>query len=86
MAKDVVTLEAANCEHFYFCVDAERTEALADLDSRKDVPLYEELTDDCLKKYLDKKTRESKKVISLEDPALLAANESRANMDDPDAK
>eukprot|EP00171_Calliarthron_tuberculosum_P004017 IDg4017t1 len=69
-----------------FCVDAEWIESLIDLGILDNVTSYDELTDDQLQTYFDKKAEESKEVLSLEKLDDLVAKQLRINMSDSAAK
>lgn len=86
MGKDVILTDADSLVHLKFCIDSKLIESPIDFGLVGDVSSYELLNDESLSKYLDKKARESRRVVTLRVLDQLAANQLCIQMDDTKTK
>lgn len=86
LTKDNLTSEAIRPVELKFCVDAEWLESRIALGFLKEATDYATLTDDQVRAFLDKRCKESKKTVTLEQLDRIVAQKLRTNMGNRDAE
>lgn len=83
---DTVFTEAVTPVQLKFCVDAEWIESLIELGFIDGVSLYDDLSKQVLRDYLEKKSEESKNATTIDALGKLVTNNLRIDMTDTNAR
>lgn len=86
LSRHTVVTEPISPVHLKFCVDADWIESLLTLGFIADTSSYEDLTDELLRSYLEKKAEESKEVVTIDTLDKLVEDKLRIDMTDSDAR